>query len=133
MLSFLITIKPQTTENQQKDYGYRSDFVEKMYLTLIEKFGYKFFENGLYGYAPNQIEYLLIYIDLLNDKLDENYQKQHDNYLKICLAGADNADKYRPEEPNYYDFNTAKFEKELAKFGLESELVFINEPKDFDF
>jgi len=65
--------------------------------------------------------------------MDENYQKQYDNFLKICLAGADNRDKYRPEEPNYYDFDTEKFELFLADFGLDLDLVFINEPKDFDF
>lgn len=129
----MITVRPQNTKNQEEDYGYRSDFVEEMNLTLIEKYGYEFFENGIYGYPPNQIEYFGIYLSFLNDKIGENYQKQHDTYLKICLAGADNSAEYRPEKPNYYDFDKEKFEKFLSDFGLNLDLVFINEPTDFDY
>ena len=122
---FLKRVKESKNNNSDSiNYGYRNDFLEEMHLVLIEKFGYIFFEKGFNDLPPTQIEYFLIYLNILNKELDKNYEKQQDNFLRICLAGVEGASGHKPEEPNYYDIDIEKYEKFLAVFGLDLEITY---------
>lgn len=124
VLLFLKRLKESKNNNSSINYGYRNDFLEEMHLVLIEKFGYIFFEKGFDYLPPTQIEYFLIYLNILNKELDKDYKEQQDNFLRICLAGVDRASNHKPEEPNYYDFDIEKYEEFLARFGLDLEITY---------
>lgn len=100
---------------------------------LIKEFGREHFEKGFYGFAPSLVELFLDYLNILNKDLDKNYQKEWDNYLRICLAGTENADKHKPIKPNYYDIDTEILTEFLASYDLDFEWVNFNSLKDFDF
>lgn len=124
MLFLLKRVKESKNNNSSINYGYRNDFLEEMHLVLIEKFGYIFFEKGFNDLPPTQIEYFLIYLNILNKELDKDYKEQQDNFLRICLAGVEGASNHKPEEPNYYDIDIEKYEKFLASFGLDLEITY---------
>lgn len=124
VLLFLKRVKESKNNNSSINYGYRNDFLEEMHLVLIEKFGYIFFEKGFDYLPPTQIEYFLIYLNILNKELDKDYKEQQDNFLRICLAGVDRASNHKPENPNYYDFDIEKYEEFLASFGLDLEITY---------